>query len=183
MVVCLVDLVKLWPVCANVGQLFFTAVFLVHLQQNAWSAKMKAMRWLEVQRSETSTRSGWTESRVWLYSGTAVHTGWTFGIDITSVVRLLVKTQYTREHTPSDRAELWCATDFQDLFDMKCVCGFVDISTFPQSVSTSAFDKPLGITLNLCAYVGWKSMTQTSIKRPLISTMMSSVLSWLWPES
>lgn len=111
MVVCLVDLVKLWPDWANVGQLFFTSVFLVHLQQNAWSTKMKAMSWLEVQRSETSSRSGWTESdptsRVWLYSGTAVHTGWTFGIDITSVVRLLVKTQYTREHTPSDRAELW----------------------------------------------------------------------------
>lgn len=37
---------------------------------------------------------------------------------------------------------------------MKCKCGFVDISTFPQSVSISAFDKPLRITLNLCAYVG-----------------------------
>ncbi len=44
--------------------------------------------------------------RVWLYSGSVVHTGWTFGIDTTSVVRLFVKTHYKRENPSSDSVTL-----------------------------------------------------------------------------
>lgn len=53
----------------------------------------------------------WTQcnhtDRVWLYSGTAVHTGRTFGIDTTTVFILLVKKHYKREYLPSGSVSVY----------------------------------------------------------------------------
>lgn len=61
------------------------------------STYTRPMRWLK-ERGPESDYTG----RVWLYSGTVVHTGWTFAIDTASAVRLVVKTHFKRENPPSN---------------------------------------------------------------------------------